>query len=70
MVHFTGVSRSETRSSALAYLIKYTGMNLRQAFLHTRTIRPNMGFCEQLIKYEKTLHGPWYCQRKNGSRHR
>uniref|UniRef100_A0A1B0BRR4 Protein-tyrosine-phosphatase n=1 Tax=Glossina palpalis gambiensis TaxID=67801 RepID=A0A1B0BRR4_9MUSC len=60
LVHcVAGVSRSTT--FCLAYLIKYAGMNLREAFFHTKAIRPqirpNLGFFQQLRAYEQHLHG-------------
>ncbi|XP_062919501.1 dual specificity protein phosphatase 14-like [Mobula hypostoma] len=54
-----GVSRSPTL--CLAYLMKYHGQSLREAYrwLHSRRpiIRPNLGFWRQLIDYERRLFG-------------
>jgi len=54
-----GVSRSA--SVMLAYLIEYRGYSLYDAFHLIRRIRPtitpNPGFMEQLIAYEKKMHG-------------
>lgn len=54
-----GVSRSSTL--VLAYLVKYTDMDLHAAFAHTRAIRtvvrPNMGFMAQLVEYERKVRG-------------
>lgn len=60
LVHcVAGVSRSV--SLVLAYLMKYADMSLKNAFLHVRSIRPqirpNVGFFKQLIEYEQRLHG-------------
>lgn len=60
MVHcLAGVSRSATL--VLAYLLKYTTLNLHQAFAHLHSarpcIRPNMGFFKQLIDWEVRLRG-------------
>jgi protein tyrosine phosphatase len=52
-----GVSRS--CSLVLAYLMKYKGMSLKQAFdlvsSKRSVVRPNAGFWRQLIEYEKKL---------------
>lgn len=52
-----GVSRSAALT--LAYLLKYTDLNLHEAFRHTRllrpVIRPNMSFMKQLVDYESKL---------------
>ncbi|KAM9180356.1 dual specificity protein phosphatase 21 [Trichechus inunguis] len=52
-----GVSRSA--ALCLAYLMKYHGMSLREAYTWTKScrpiIRPNNGFWEQLIHYEFKL---------------
>jgi hypothetical protein len=49
-----GVSRSAT--ICMAYLIRYCGMNLDQAYMVIKCVRPiicpNQGFVEQLIAYE------------------
>lgn len=53
-----GVSRSPT--IIIAYLIKYRDMDLQQAFTlvrKCRRIKPNDGFCKQLIEYEIRLRG-------------
>lgn len=54
-----GASRSTTL--VIAYLIKYSGLTLREAFRHTHTgrqcARPNMGFFEQLIRFEYSVLG-------------
>ncbi|RWS01708.1 dual specificity protein phosphatase 14-like protein [Dinothrombium tinctorium] len=60
VVHcFAGCSRSAT--VVIAYLMKYKRMTLREAFYFVRDkrsiIRPNCGFFEQLIAYEKRLFG-------------
>lgn len=60
LVHcVAGVSRSA--SLCLAYLIKYSGMNLKDAFKHVKSvrpqIRPNSGFFQQLRCYEEQLLG-------------
>lgn len=60
LVHcLAGVSRSAT--FVLAYLLKYTTLNLHQAFVHLHSIRPcvrpNMGFFRQLIEWELRLRG-------------
>ncbi|XP_064120205.1 dual specificity protein phosphatase 14-like [Macrobrachium nipponense] len=60
LVHcIAGVSRSP--ALVLAYLVKHRGMSLRQAFLHVRSIRPNVrpnaGFFKQLIEFERRARG-------------
>ncbi|XP_017492064.1 PREDICTED: dual specificity protein phosphatase 18-like, partial [Rhagoletis zephyria] len=54
-----GVSRSAALT--LAYLLKYTDLSLLEAFRHTRTVRPvvrpNTGFMEQLVEFERKLRG-------------
>ncbi|KAK2174916.1 hypothetical protein NP493_767g01000 [Ridgeia piscesae] len=60
LVHcIAGVSRSAT--ICIAYMMKHHGMTLRQAYQHVKQkrpiIRPNVGFFQQLIAYEKWLHG-------------
>lgn len=53
-----GVSRS--CSIVLAYLVKYHGMTLHDAFMFVRkrrsVVRPNYGFFQQLIAFEKEVH--------------
>jgi len=56
LVHcLAGVSRSP--SLIMAYLIRYQGLNLRDAYDYVaerrRIIDPNEGFVRQLLKYEK-----------------
>ncbi|XP_037940375.1 dual specificity protein phosphatase 18-like [Teleopsis dalmanni] len=60
LVHcVAGVSRSA--SLCIAYLIKHASMSLREAYLHVKSIRPqirpNTGFFQQLRQYEEQLHG-------------
>ncbi|XP_065359884.1 dual specificity protein phosphatase 18 [Calliphora vicina] len=60
LVHcVAGVSRSATL--CLAYLMKYGHMNLKDAFLHIKSIRPhirpNSAFFQQLRCYEEQLLG-------------
>ncbi|KAG7175569.1 Dual specificity protein phosphatase 14-like 2 [Homarus americanus] len=60
LVHcVAGVSRSP--AIILAYLVKYADMSLRQAFLHVRSVRPNIrpnaGFFSQLIEFERRVRG-------------
>uniref|UniRef100_A0A1I8MCA1 Dual specificity phosphatase n=2 Tax=Musca domestica TaxID=7370 RepID=A0A1I8MCA1_MUSDO len=60
LVHcVAGVSRSA--SLCLAYLMKYSGMTLHDAFMHIKSvrpqIRPNTGFFEQLRCYDEQIHG-------------
>ncbi|XP_037809188.1 dual specificity protein phosphatase 18 [Lucilia sericata] len=60
LVHcVAGVSRSATL--CLAYLMKYGQMNLKDAFLHVKSIRPqirpNSAFIQQLRCYEEQLLG-------------
>ncbi|EDV93202.1 dual specificity protein phosphatase 18 [Drosophila grimshawi] len=60
LVHcVAGVSRSA--SLCLAYLIKYGGMSLREAYTHVQSrrpqVRPNSGFFQQLRQYEQDLRG-------------
>lgn len=60
LVHcIAGVSRSAT--ICIAYMMKFHRMNLRQAYQHVKRkrpiIRPNVGFFEQLITFEKRLYG-------------
>lgn len=54
-----GISRSATL--CLAYLMKYSGMTLREAFDHVKSIRPqirpNTGFFQQLRCYEEARYG-------------
>jgi atypical dual specificity phosphatase len=54
-----GVSRSA--SICIAYLIKYDGMTLKQAYEFVQAkrsqIRPNIGFFQQLIEFEESIHG-------------
>ncbi|KAK2154780.1 hypothetical protein LSH36_257g01004 [Paralvinella palmiformis] len=59
LVHcVAGVSRST--SICLAYLMKYRGMTLIDAYRFVKkarpVIRPNVGFFKQLIEYEKKLY--------------
>lgn len=59
VVHcLAGVSRS--CSIVLAYLVKHRGMTLHDAFKFVRkrrsVVRPNYGFFEQLIAFEKEVH--------------
>lgn len=53
-----GVSRSA--AICIAYLMKYESMTLLEAYQHLKEvrpqIRPNPGFFEQLIEYEKKLY--------------
>ena len=53
-----GVSRSAT--ICIAYLMKYKSMTLFEAYQYLKAvrpqIRPNPGFFEQLIEYEKKLY--------------
>lgn len=56
LVHcVAGVSRSP--ALVLAYLVRHSGMTLRDAFLHVRaarpSARPNSGFFSQLIDFEQ-----------------
>lgn len=60
LVHcVAGVSRSA--SLCLAYLVKHEKMPLRKAFTHLRSrrpsIKPNTGFFNQLIEFERRLLG-------------
>ncbi len=60
LVHcVAGVSRSA--SICIAYLMKYKGLTLIKAYSHVKSrrsvIRPNAGFFQQLIEYEKKLYG-------------
>ncbi|XP_068238830.1 dual specificity protein phosphatase 18-like [Palaemon carinicauda] len=60
LVHcVAGVSRSP--ALVLAYLVKHRGMSLREAFLHVRSVRPNVrpnaGFFSQLIEFERRIRG-------------
>ena len=60
LVHcMAGASRST--SLVLAYLMKYEKINLKNAFISVKkrreTARPNVGFWEQLIKYEIKIKG-------------
>ncbi|KAJ6219575.1 hypothetical protein RDWZM_005387 [Blomia tropicalis] len=74
VVHcFAGVSRSATL--VIAYLIRYKKMSLEKAFRHTKSARsvinPNIGFLEQLSRYEAKIHGesnisPWQECTQNG----
>ena len=52
-----GISRSAT--CVIAYLMARENMTLKEAFLHTKECRnqigPNLGFMEELMKYEKDL---------------
>lgn len=52
-----GVSRSTTL--VLAYLVKYTSMTLKEAFIHTRgtrpVVRPNKTFWMDLISFESRI---------------
>ena len=55
-----GISRSAT--CVIAYLMTRENMTLKEAFLHTKECRnqigPNLGFMEELMKYEKELFRP------------
>ncbi|XP_067946147.1 uncharacterized protein [Watersipora subatra] len=58
LVHcMAGISRSSTL--CIAYLMKYRGFSLQQAYSLMKTkrplIRPNDGFWRQLVQYEKEL---------------
>ncbi|XP_075162008.1 dual specificity protein phosphatase 18 [Haematobia irritans] len=60
LVHcVAGVSRSA--SLCLAYLMKCSGMTLKEAFVHVKNIRPqirpNTGFFQQLRCYEEQRYG-------------
>ncbi|CAL4087821.1 unnamed protein product [Meganyctiphanes norvegica] len=60
LVHcVAGVSRSP--SFVLAYLVKYGGMSLREAYQHVHdirhSVRPNHGFFESLIAFEYIERG-------------
>lgn len=60
LVHcVAGVSRSA--SLCIVYLIKHTGLSLRQAYFHVKAARPiihpNPGFWKQMIEYELRLTG-------------
>ncbi|XP_061097094.1 dual specificity protein phosphatase 18 isoform X2 [Conger conger] len=54
-----GMSRSP--SLVMAYLMRYKGTTLREAHRWVQEsrpcIRPNSGFWQQLLRYEKTLYG-------------
>lgn len=54
-----GVSRSSTL--VMAYLMKYEGLTLSQAFTLVRRqrpiVNPNCGFWTQLMDYERKLYG-------------
>ncbi|KAG7225940.1 hypothetical protein INR49_018541 [Caranx melampygus] len=58
LVHCTA-GRSRSPALVMAYLMRFQGLSLRQAYeqvLEQRPfIRPNAGFWRQLIDYEKTL---------------
>jgi hypothetical protein len=52
--------KSRSPSIILAYLMKIEGMNLTDAYAFVkekRNILPNLGFINELIKYEKILYG-------------
>ena len=74
LVHcIAGVSRSS--SLVLAYLVKYGGMSLAEAYRHVRSlrpcIRPNVGFWKQLIAYEISQRGtPTMCVEPSSPRYR
>ncbi|KAL3114202.1 hypothetical protein niasHT_014046 [Heterodera trifolii] len=60
LVHcVAGVSRSATL--CIAYLMKHERMSLRQAYHYVKSarpiIRPNLGFWQQLVEYERKLRG-------------
>uniref|UniRef100_A0A183C9B4 Protein-tyrosine-phosphatase n=1 Tax=Globodera pallida TaxID=36090 RepID=A0A183C9B4_GLOPA len=60
LVHcVAGVSRSA--SLCIAYLMKHERMSLRQAYHYVKSarpiIRPNLGFWQQLVDYERKLRG-------------
>jgi len=51
---------SRSASLVLGYLVKHRGWSLWRAYEHVRSvamIKPNIGFAEQLVKYEESLHG-------------
>lgn len=56
---FAGISRSATIT--IAYLMKYRGLNLKEALVCVRDKRsivcPNKKFLEHLFKYEKNIFG-------------
>uniref|UniRef100_A0A3P8TST1 Protein-tyrosine-phosphatase n=1 Tax=Amphiprion percula TaxID=161767 RepID=A0A3P8TST1_AMPPE len=60
LVHCTA-GRSRSPALILAYLMRFEGLNLRQAHelvLEQRPfIRPNAGFWRQLMEYERSLFG-------------
>ncbi|XP_071760202.1 dual specificity protein phosphatase 14-like [Centroberyx gerrardi] len=60
LVHCTA-GRSRSPALVMAYLMRYEGVTLRQAYervLEKRPyIRPNAGFWRQLMAYERTLLG-------------
>lgn len=60
LVHCTmGMSRSS--SIVLAYLVRHQGMTLAQALVHVKERRPvtspNPGFMQQLVEFERSIHG-------------
>ena len=60
LVHCVGgVSRSA--SLCIAYLMRYKGLTLKDAYNHVKSRRPaahpNVGFFKQLIEFEKYIHG-------------
>lgn len=60
LVHcVAGVSRSA--SLVIVYLIKYERMTLKQAYQYVKgrrpVVRPNVGFWQQMVNYEKKLRG-------------
>nr|CAD2187701.1 unnamed protein product [Meloidogyne enterolobii] len=60
LVHcVAGVSRSATL--CIVYLIKYERMSLRQSYHYVKSsrpiIRPNLGFWQQMVDYERKLRG-------------
>jgi protein-tyrosine phosphatase len=60
LVHcVAGVSRSA--SLCIVYLMKHDNLTLRQAYQHVKSarpiIRPNAGFWQQMVDYERRVKG-------------
>lgn len=55
------MGRSRSATVVCAYLMRERGMSLRDASSHLRgcrdTVQPNQGFVQQLLEYERRLHG-------------
>jgi len=59
LVHCKG-GRSRSATIMLAYLMKYQGYTLKDAYIYVKSkrsiIQPNIGFWKQLVEYERKIY--------------